>query len=130
MGEYLAHLNESGLEPGHGHVTPARLAALVKLVQEGTVSGTGAKQVFALMIDERGEPAAIVALHGLAQVSDAGELEEVVAGVLADNPAQVEQYRAGRQQVAGFLVGQVMKATQGRANPQLVNELVRRLLSQ
>jgi len=130
MGEYLAHLNESGLEPGHGHVTPARLAALVKLVQEGTVSGTGAKQVFALMIDERGEPAAIVAQHGLAQVSDAGELEEVVAGVLADNPAQVEQYRAGRQQVAGFLVGQVMKATQGRANPQLVNELVRRLLSQ
>jgi len=130
MGEYLAHLNETGLEPGHGHVTAVRLAALVKLVQEGIVSASGAKRVFALMVDERGEPAAIVAQHGLAQVSDAGELEEVVTGVLADNPAQVEQYRAGKQQVAGFLVGQVMKATQGRANPKLVNELVRRLLSQ
>jgi len=129
MGEYLAHLNETGLEPGQGHVTAARLAALVMLVQAGTVSGTGAKQVFALMVEERAEPAAIVAAHGLAQVSDAGELEEIVAGVLADNPAQVEQYRAGKQQVAGFLVGQVMKATQGRANPKLVNELVRRLLA-
>jgi aspartyl-tRNA(Asn)/glutamyl-tRNA(Gln) amidotransferase subunit B len=129
MGEYLAHLNETGLEPGHGHITATRLAALVRLVQEGTVSASGAKQVFAFMVDERDEPAAIVVRHGLAQVSDSDELEAVVAGVLTDNPAQVEQFRAGKQQVAGFLVGQVMKATQGRANPKLVNELVRRLLA-
>jgi aspartyl-tRNA(Asn)/glutamyl-tRNA(Gln) amidotransferase subunit B len=129
MGEYLAHLNETGIEAGHGHVTAARLAALVKLVQDGTVSATGGKQVFALMVEERGEPAAIVAAHGLAQVSDTAELEAVVARVLADNPAQVEQFRAGKEQVAGFFVGQVMKATQGRANPQLVNELVRKALS-
>jgi len=129
MGEYLAHLNETGLEPGKGHVTAGRLAALVKLVQDGTVSATGAKQVFALMVDERGEPAAIVEAHGLAQVSDAAELEAAVRKVLADNPAQVEQFKAGKEQVAGFFVGQVMKATQGRANPKLVNELVRKLLA-
>jgi len=129
MGEYLAHLNETGLEPGRGHVTPGRLAALVKLVQEGAVSATGGKQVFALMLEERGEPAAIVAKHGLAQVSDAGELEAVVQKVLDDNPSQVEQFRAGKEQLAGFFVGQVMKATRGRANPKLVNELVRDLLT-
>ena len=81
------------------------------------------------MVDERGEPAEIVAKHGLAQVSDSGELEAVVARVLADNPAQVEQFKAGKEQIAGFFVGQVMKATQGRANPKLVNELVRKLLA-
>jgi len=128
MGEYLAHLNESGLEPGRGHVTAGRLAALVRLVQDGTISGTAAKQVFALMVEERGEPAAIVEQHGLAQVSDAGELENVVARVLADNPGQVEQYRAGKEQLVGYFVGQVMKATQGKANPKLVSELVSKAL--
>ncbi len=125
MGEYSAHLNETGLEPGRGHVTPERLAALVALVADGTVSTTAGKQVFALMVAEHGEPADIVAAHALAQVSDAAELEAVVRQVLADNPAQVEQFRAGKRQVAGFLIGQVMKATQGRANPTLVNDLVR-----
>ena len=80
------------------------------------------------MVEERGEPADLVAAHGLAQVSDSAELEAVVARVLADNPAQVEQFRAGKEQIAGFFVGQVMKATQGRANPKLVNELVRAAL--
>jgi aspartyl-tRNA(Asn)/glutamyl-tRNA(Gln) amidotransferase subunit B len=129
QGEYLAHLNETGLEPGRGHITAARLAALVALVADGTVSTTAAKQVFALMVEERGEPRDIVAKHDLAQVSDSAALEAVVARVLADSPAQVEQFRAGKDQVAGFFVGQVMKATQGRANPKLVNELVRRLLA-
>jgi aspartyl-tRNA(Asn)/glutamyl-tRNA(Gln) amidotransferase subunit B len=125
MGEYAAHLNAAGLEPGRGHVTAQRLAALVRLVEDGVISGTAAKQVFALMVEERGEPLAIVEKHDLAQVSDTGELEAVVARVLAENPAQVEQYRAGKEQLAGFFVGQVMKATQGKANPKLVSELVR-----
>jgi aspartyl-tRNA(Asn)/glutamyl-tRNA(Gln) amidotransferase subunit B len=130
MGEYLAHLNAAGLEPGRGHVTPERLARLVALVADGTVSSSGAKDVFRLMVEERGEPAAIVEKHGLAQVSDSDELEGVVARVIADNPRQVEQFKAGKEQVAGFFVGQVMRATQGRANPKLVNELVRRALTQ
>ena len=129
MGEYLAHVNAAGIEPGKGHVTAERLARLVKLVETGTVSSSGAKDVFQLMIDERGEPEQIVEKHGLAQVSDAGELAAVVAKVVAEHPAQVEQYRAGKQQVAGFFVGRVMQATQGRANPKLVNELVRKALT-
>jgi len=129
MGEYAAHLNAAGLEPGRGHVTPARLAALVRLVQDGVVSGTAGKQVFALVVEERGEPGEIVERHDLAQVSDSGELAAMVAEVLAAHPDQVAQYRAGKEQVAGFFVGQVMKATQGKANPKLVSELVRAALS-
>ena len=128
MGEYSAHLNAAGLEPGHGHVTAARLAALLRLVAAGEVSGTAAKQAFALMVEERAEPLDVVARHDLRQVSDSGELAAVVAAVLAAHPAQVEQYRAGKEQVAGFFVGQVMKATQGKANPQLAAELVRAAL--
>jgi aspartyl-tRNA(Asn)/glutamyl-tRNA(Gln) amidotransferase subunit B len=129
MGEYSAHLNAAGLEPGHGHVTAQRLAALLRLVAGGELSGTGAKQVFALMVEERGEALDIVSRHDLGQVSDSAELETVVAAVLAEHPAQVEQFRAGKDQLAGFFVGQVMKATQGKANPQLVGELVRAALS-
>ena len=129
MGEYSAHLNSAGLEPGRGHLTAARLAALLRLVADGEVSGTAAKQVFALTIEERAEPRDVVARHDLGQVSDTAELEAVVASVLAAWPAQVEQFRAGKEQVAGFFVGQVMKATQGKANPQLVSELVRAALA-
>ena len=125
MGEYLAHLNAAGLEAGHGHVTAERLATLVKLVEGGTVSTSSAKEVFALMIEERAEPEAVVEKHGLDQISDASELEAAVARVIGENPAQVEQYRGGKQQVLGFFVGQVMKATGGRANPQVVNDLLR-----
>ena len=128
MGEYLAHLNAAGLEAGHGHVTAERLAKLVKLVADGTVSTSAGKEVFATMIAERAEPEAVVQKHGLGQISDASELEAVVAEVVAASPAQVEQYRGGKQQVIGFFVGQVMKATGGRANPQLVNELLRKAL--
>jgi aspartyl-tRNA(Asn)/glutamyl-tRNA(Gln) amidotransferase subunit B len=102
----------------------------VRLVETGTVSSAGAKKVFELMLEEREEPERIVEEHGLAQVSDADELANIVRRVLSEHPAQVEQYRAGKQQVAGFLVGQVMKATHGRANPQLVNELVRKGLAE
>ena len=129
MGEYLAHLNAAGLEPGHGHVTPERLAKLVRLVADGTVSTSAAKDVFARMIAERAEPEAIVESHGLGQISDSAQLEAAVAEVVAGNPAQVEQYRGGKPQVIGYLVGQVMKVTGGRANPKLVNELLRKALN-
>jgi aspartyl-tRNA(Asn)/glutamyl-tRNA(Gln) amidotransferase subunit B len=128
MGEYLAHLNAAGLEAGHGHVTAERLAKLVKLVESGTVSTSSGKEVFALMIEERAEPEAVVEKHGLGQISDTSELEAAVARVIAENPAQADQYRGGKQQVLGFFVGQVMRATGGRANPQLVNELLRAAL--
>jgi aspartyl-tRNA(Asn)/glutamyl-tRNA(Gln) amidotransferase subunit B len=129
MGEYLAYVNAAGIEPGLGFVTPERLARLVQLVAGGTISGSAAKEVFALMVDERAEPDEVVERHGLAQMSDAGELEAVVARVVTDNPAQVAQYRGGKEQVLGFFVGQVMKATRGRANPQVVNDLLRKALA-
>jgi len=128
MGEYLAHLNAAGLEAGHGHVTAGRLAKLVKLVADGTVSTSSGKEVFAKMIEERAEPEDVVEKHGLGQISDTSELEAVVAQVVAANAAQAEQYRAGKRQVLGFFVGQVMKSTGGRANPGLVNELLRKAL--
>jgi aspartyl-tRNA(Asn)/glutamyl-tRNA(Gln) amidotransferase subunit B len=128
MGEYLAHLNAAGIEAGHGHVTAERLARLIRLVSDGVVSTSAAKEVFSAMIAERAEPEAVVEQRGLGQISDTAELEATVARVLADSPSQVDQYRAGKQQVLGYLVGQVMKATGGRANPQLVNELLRRAL--
>jgi aspartyl-tRNA(Asn)/glutamyl-tRNA(Gln) amidotransferase subunit B len=129
MGEYLAHLNAAGLEAGHGHVTAERLAKLVKLVADGTVSTSSGKDVFARMIEERAEPEDVVEKHGLAQISDTAEIEAAVAAAVAGNPAQVEQYRGGKQQVLGFFVGEVMKATGGRANPKLVNELLRKALN-
>jgi aspartyl-tRNA(Asn)/glutamyl-tRNA(Gln) amidotransferase subunit B len=129
MGEYLAHVNATGHEAGHGHMTADRLARLVRLVAGGSLSATAGKEVFARMMEERSEPEQIVEKYGLLQISDGGELETIVAGILAANPSQVEQYRAGKEQVLGFFVGQVMKATKGRANPQLVNELLRSALS-
>ena len=128
MGEYLAHLKAAGLEPGQGHLTAERLAALVRLVADGTISGSAAKEVLRLVAEEGGEPAEVVKEHDLGRLADQGALEEVVASVVADNPAQVAQYRGGKQQVLGFFVGQVMKATQGRADAKLVNELVRKAL--
>ena len=128
MGEYLAHLNATGLEPGHGPVTPERLAKLVTLVAGGTVSTSAGKEVFAHMVEDRAEPDEVVEKYGLGQLSDEAELETLAAHVIAEHPAQAEQYRAGKQQVLGFFVGQVMKATEGRANPTLVNALLRKAL--
>ena len=125
MGEYLAHLNEAGLEAGQGFVTPERLAALVRLVADGAVSSSAAKDVFRLMLEEHAEPRQIVEEHGLGQISDEAALRDLVARLVADNPAEASQYRAGKQQLLGFFVGQVMKSTGGRANPRLVSELVR-----
>jgi aspartyl-tRNA(Asn)/glutamyl-tRNA(Gln) amidotransferase subunit B len=128
MGEYLAYANEAGIEPGQGYVSPGRLAALVQLVTSGTISGSAAKDVFRLMVEERAEPAAVVEKHGLGQISDEAALRRTVAEVVAASPKEAAAYRAGKQQLIGFFVGQVMKATAGRANPKLVNELVRAAL--
>jgi aspartyl-tRNA(Asn)/glutamyl-tRNA(Gln) amidotransferase subunit B len=128
MGGYVAYLKESGLEPGSGFVTPARLAALVELVANGVISGSTGKEVFALMLEERAEPADVVRQHGLGQISDETALHEAIAAVLADNPKEVAAYKGGKEQLLGFFVGQVMKQTRGRANPKLVNELLKAAL--
>jgi aspartyl-tRNA(Asn)/glutamyl-tRNA(Gln) amidotransferase subunit B len=126
MGEFSAHLNATGLEAGSSPVTPDRLAALVALIGDGTLSSTGAKQVFAgLVADPAATAAGLVGSLGLAQVGDADELGAIVAAVLAANPAEVEAFRGGKTQLVGFFTGQVMKASGGRADPKVVQGILR-----
>ncbi|HET9451169.1 MAG TPA: Asp-tRNA(Asn)/Glu-tRNA(Gln) amidotransferase subunit GatB [Aggregicoccus sp.] len=110
--------------------TPAQLGELLDLVARGTLSTPAAKEVFGEMFRAGRAPAQVVQERGLAQVSDAGAVERVVDEVLAKNAGEVEKYRAGKKQVYGFLVGQVMKAMKGQGNPALVNELLRKRLGE
>ena len=129
MGELSAKLNESGLDPSRSPVGPDELGGLLVRVHDGTISGKIAKEVFDAMWAGEGEADAIIERKGLRQISDVGALEAIVAEVLAANPRQVEDYRAGREKAFNSLVGQVMKATKGKANPAQVNELLRRKLA-
>jgi aspartyl-tRNA(Asn)/glutamyl-tRNA(Gln) amidotransferase subunit B len=109
-------------------VTPDRLAALLRLVRDGVVSGKIAKDVFGEMLDSPEDPATLVSRKGLTQVSDPALIEAAVDQVLSSREAQVREYLAGSQKVFGFLVGETMKLTRGKANPGLVNETLRRKL--
>lgn len=110
-------------------ISPQALAELVALIDDGTISGKIAKDVFAEMVSGGGSPREIVTTQGLEQVTDVGSIEPVIDQVLADNPESVKSYKAGKTKAIGSLVGQVMKATQGKANPKLVNEILRKKLS-
>jgi aspartyl-tRNA(Asn)/glutamyl-tRNA(Gln) amidotransferase subunit B len=109
-------------------VSPAQAAELLALVADGTLSGSLAKQVFEAMLETGDAPGAIVEARGLKQTSDTGAIEAVIAEVLAKNPGQLEQYRGGKVGLFGFFVGQTMKAMAGKANPVVVNDLVRQAL--
>jgi aspartyl-tRNA(Asn)/glutamyl-tRNA(Gln) amidotransferase subunit B len=109
-------------------VTPGQLAGLLHLVDAGTISGKQAKEVYAKMAGSERKPEDVVAELGMQQVTDAGAIEEVCRRVIAANPRQAEQLRAGKAALVGFFVGQVMKETRGAASPQLVNEALKRLL--
>jgi aspartyl-tRNA(Asn)/glutamyl-tRNA(Gln) amidotransferase subunit B len=127
-GEVARLANERGEDPGRWKLTPARLAALLRLLDAQTVGGPGAKQVLEEVFATGGEPEAIVRAKGLAQVSDEGAIEAIVDRVLAASPAEVERYRAGNKKLMGFFVGQAMKETKGKGNPAVVNALLRKKL--
>ncbi|HTW54410.1 MAG TPA: Asp-tRNA(Asn)/Glu-tRNA(Gln) amidotransferase GatCAB subunit B, partial [Stellaceae bacterium] len=127
VGDLFGALNKKGLGIEQSPVSAPALGALIDLIADGTISGRIAKDVFAEMVETGGDPAAIVEAKGLRQVTDTGAIEAAVAAALAANPAQVAQY-AVNPKVIGFFVGQVMKATQGKANPGLVNELLKKKL--
>ncbi len=127
-GDLTRVLKERKLDLSASPVPAERLAALIRLMADGTVSGKIAKEVFTAMVEEGKEPADIVAERGLAVISDEDELRAVVEKVLAGSPAQVEQYRAGQTKVFGYFVGQVMKTTGGQASPRLANKLLREAL--
>jgi len=122
-------LNRLGKGIEESPVTPAQAAELLRLTADGTLSGTLAKQVFEIMLETGDDPAHIVEERGLKQTSDTGAIDSAIAGVLAANPDKVAEYRGGKDKLFGFFVGQVMKAMQGKANPGLVNELLKKALS-
>jgi aspartyl-tRNA(Asn)/glutamyl-tRNA(Gln) amidotransferase subunit B len=126
--ELFGALNRLGKGIEESPVLPGQAAELLALVADGTLSGTLAKQVFEIMLETGDAPGKIVAERGLKQTSDTGAIEEVIAGVLAANPNQLEQYRGGKEALFGFFVGQTMKAMGGKANPAVVNDLLRKAL--
>ena len=129
MGDFLAYLNEEKLEVTESPVTPRTLAELIEIIEDGTISGKIAKEVFEDMWKSEKDPREIVEEKGLVQITDTAELEKIVEEVLETNQKQLEQYRSGKEKLFGFFVGQTMKATRGKANPKIVNELLKKKLS-
>lgn len=129
MGELTRELNLSGTDITASPVTPERLVDLLQLVEKGTISLKVAREIFPELYSSGKAPEQIVQEKGLTQVSDEGALDKIIDEVLTKNPAQVAQLKEGKQQVLGFLVGQVMKASGGKANPGKVNELLKKKFS-
>jgi aspartyl-tRNA(Asn)/glutamyl-tRNA(Gln) amidotransferase subunit B len=122
--ELFGALNKAGKELSETPVSAESLGKLIDLIADGTISGRIAKDVFAKMLEGGGDPAAIVEKEGLRQVTDTGAIEKIVDEIIAANPAQVEQVKA-KPKTMGWFVGQVMKASGGKANPQAVNDILK-----
>ncbi|MCZ6631339.1 MAG: Asp-tRNA(Asn)/Glu-tRNA(Gln) amidotransferase subunit GatB [Actinobacteria bacterium] len=129
VGDVTAWLRRTETDPTKLPLGGKQLAELVEIVDEGVVSSSAAKMVLEGVLQGEGSPREVAKARDLVQISDVSAIEEIVAGVLADNPQAVDSYGAGEQKVVGFLVGQVMRASQGKADPKLVNELLRQKLS-
>lgn len=130
MGELSRELNLSGIDAAESPVPPERLAELLRLVEKGTISLKAARELFPDLYKSGKTAEQLVQEKGLIQVSDEGTIEKLIDEVLADSPAQVAQFKGGKQQVLGFLVGRVMKTSGGKANPGKVNELLRKKLAE
>jgi aspartyl-tRNA(Asn)/glutamyl-tRNA(Gln) amidotransferase subunit B len=128
MGELTRELNNSGIDASVSPVSPERLVSLLQLVEKGTISLKVAREIFPEVYSSGKTPEQIVQEKGLIQLSDEGALDTIIDEVLSKNPTQVTQFKEGKQQVLGFLVGQVMKASGGKANPGKVNELLKKKL--
>ena len=129
MGELFAALNAAGLEIAASPVSAAQLGGLVDRVADNTLSRRIAKEVFEIMFESGGEADAIIDAQGLKQVSDSGAIEAVVDQIIADNPDKVAEYKSGRDKLMGWFVGQVMKASQGKVNPQMANDMLNKKLN-
>ena len=127
-GELFALLNEKNLEISQSPITAKNLSKLINLIKDGTISGKIAKSVFEIMADEGKDPQIIVEEKGLKQQSDPKEIEKLIDKVITDNPDKVKEYKSGKDKLFGFFVGQVMKVSGGKANPQLVNEILKKKL--
>ena len=128
MGDWLGALNKAGLEVGESPVTPQMLGGMIQRISDDTISGKIAKTVFEAMWNGEGDADAIIDAKGLKQVTDSGAIEKIIDDVIASNPSQLADYRAGKEKLFGFFVGQVMKASQGKANPGQVNAILKEKL--
>jgi aspartyl-tRNA(Asn)/glutamyl-tRNA(Gln) amidotransferase subunit B len=128
-GDLAAFLNRDGLEIAASRVAAPALAVLLRRIDDQTISGKIAKDVFAAMWDEALEADAVIEARGLRQITDDGPIERAIAAVLAAHPGQLADYRSGKDKLFGFFVGQAMKATQGKANPERLNQLLKKALS-
>ncbi|MGD6830551.1 Asp-tRNA(Asn)/Glu-tRNA(Gln) amidotransferase subunit GatB [Sutcliffiella halmapala] len=124
MGEVSAYLNAEGKELDDVALTPAGLAGMIKLLEKGTISSKIAKKVFKELIENGGDAEKIVKDQGLVQISDESTLRKIVGETLDANPQSIEDFKSGKERAIGFLVGQIMKATKGQANPPMVNKLL------
>jgi aspartyl-tRNA(Asn)/glutamyl-tRNA(Gln) amidotransferase subunit B len=124
MGDLAAALNRAGLDITASPVSAATLAGLLKRIKDNTISGKIAKEVFEALWDGEEDADTVIAKRGLQQITDTGAIESIIDKVLQNNPGQVNQFRAGKEKLLGFFVGQVMKQTKGKANPQQVNDLL------
>lgn len=128
LSELFGALNKLGKSLDESPVNPAQAAELLGLVADGTISGSIAKQVFEIMLETGQGAAAIVEERGLKQTNDTGAIEAEIAKIMAANEDKVAEYRSGKDKLFGFFVGQTMKAMQGKANPQVINELLKKAL--
>ncbi len=128
LGDMLGSLNKDGIELNACPVSAEQLAGMLSRIQDNTISGKIAKQVFEAMWSGEGDADQVIEAKGLKQITDAGAIEAIIDVIISNNPGQVEQYRGGKDKLFGFFVGQTMKATQGKANPAQVNELLKKKL--
>lgn len=124
MGEVSAYMNKHYKELHELELTPASLAKMIQLIEDGTISSKIAKKVFTDLVEKGGDPEKIVKDKGLVQISDEGQLTEIVVGIMDNNPQSIEDFKNGKDKALGFLVGQVMKETKGQANPPMVNKII------
>ena len=129
MGDVMKFLNEDKKSIRECPVSAKSLADMIGLIEEGTISGKIAKEVIADMYATGRTPQEIIREKGLVQITDEGALAKTVAAIIEANPGQLADYRGGKEKLFGFFVGQVMKATQGKANPQMVNDLLKKMLA-
>ena len=129
MGEIAAYLKENHIEITDTKLTPENLVELIGLIEKGTISNNIGKQILIDMLQTGEKASAIVEKKGLSQITDVDAIRKMVEDVVANNPNQVEQYKSGKTNILGFFVGQIMKATKGRANPKTVNEILLELLN-
>ena len=130
MGDITGYLKENHLEIQQTKLTPENLAQMISMIEKGTISNKIAKEIIIEMLETGAKAEDIVNKKGLSVISNEDELVAIVEKIIKDNPGQVAAYKSGKDKLFGFFVGQAMKATQGRANPQLINDIIKKKLSE